>query len=140
MGKRRWFDEGEGTEELCGLRQLLSPESLKPIKEGVSGLLDGIEESRKRQADLSSVLRENVRQAVEYLLEEVSTANRTKPDLFASLMAHGDDRKLTDAEAHEALFQATVRVVMRLVVCLFAESRQLLPGHVIISSIDMSER
>ena len=123
----RWFDEGEGTEELCGLRQLLSPESLKPVKEGVSGLLDGVEESRKRQADLSSVLRENVRQAVELLLEEVSTANRTKPDLFALLVAHGDDRKLTDAEAHEAMFQATVRVVMRLVVCLFAESRQLLP-------------
>ena len=37
------------------------------------------------------------------------------------------DRPLTDAEAHEALLQATVRVVMRLVVCLFAESRQLLP-------------
>lgn len=123
----RWFDEGEGTEELCGLRQLLSPDSLKPVKEGVSGLLDGVEESRKRQADLSSVLRENVRQAVELLLEEVSTANRTKPDLFALLVAHGDDRKLTDAEAHEAMFQATVRVVMRLVVCLFAESRQLLP-------------
>lgn len=123
----RWFDEGEGTEELCGLRQLLSPASLKPVKEGVSGLLDGVEESRKRQADLSSVLRENVRQAIELLLEEVSTANRSKPDLFAMLVAHGDDRKLTDAEAHEALFQATVRVVMRLVVCLFAESRQLLP-------------
>jgi hypothetical protein len=123
----RWFDEGEGTEELCGLRQLLSPESLKPIKEGVSGLLDGVEESRKRQADLSSVLRENVRQAIELLLEEVSTANRTKPDLFALLVAHGDDRKLTDAEAQEAMFQASVRLVMRLVVCLFAESRQLLP-------------
>ena len=73
------------------------------------------------------MLRENVRQAVELLLEEVSTANRTKPDLFALLVAHGDDRKLTDAEAHEAMFQATVRLVMRLVVCLFAESRQLFP-------------
>jgi len=70
----RWFDDGEGTEELCGLRQLLSPESLKPIREGSSGLLDAVEESRKRQADLSSVLRENVRQAVELLLEEVSMA------------------------------------------------------------------
>ena len=98
-------------------------------QEGVSGLLDAVEESRKRQADLSSVLRENVRQAVELLLEEVSTANRTKPDLFASLVTHGDDRRLTDAEAHEALLQATVRVVMRLVVCLFAESRQLLAGQ-----------
>src|SRR5262249_57611310 len=73
----RWFDDGEGTEELNGLRQLLSPESLKPVKEGTSSLLDAVEESRKRQADLSSVLRENVRQAVDLLLEEGSAANRT---------------------------------------------------------------
>jgi hypothetical protein len=123
----RWFDDGEGTEELNGLRQLLSPEALKPAKEGVSGLLDAVEESRKRQADLSSVLRENVRQAVELLLEEVSAVNRTNQNLFASLVAAESERPLTDAEAHEALLQATVRVVMRLVVCLFAESRQLLP-------------
>jgi hypothetical protein len=123
----RWFDDGEGTEELNGLRQLLSPDALKPVKEGTSGLLDAVEESRKRQADLSSVLRENVRQAVELLLEEVSAVNRTNQTLFASLMAAGTERPLTDAEAHEALLQATVRVVMRLVVCLFAESRQLLP-------------
>ena len=122
----RWFDDGEGTEELLGLRQLLSAESLKPVKEGVCGLLDAVEESRKRQADLSSVLRENVRQAVELLLEDVSTANRVHADLFNALVQH-NDRNLTDAEAHEALMQATVRVVMRLVVCLFAESRQLLP-------------
>jgi hypothetical protein len=123
----RWFDDGEGTEELNGLRQLLSPDALKPVKEGTSGLLDAVEESRKRQADLSSVLRENVRQAVELLLEEVSAVNRTNEKLFASLMAAGTERPLTDAEAHEALLQATVRVVMRLVVCLFAKSRQLLP-------------
>jgi hypothetical protein len=123
----RWFGDGEGTEELNGLRQLLSPDALKPVKEGTSGLLDAVEESRKRQADLSSVLRENVRQAVELLLEEVSAVNRTNQTLFASLMAAGSERPLTDAEAHEALLQATVRVVMRLVVCLFAESRQLLP-------------
>ena len=101
---------------------------MKPIKEGVSGLLDAVEESRKRQADLSSVLRENVRQAVEFLLEEVSSANRTNSDLFARLGRSAETGPaLTDAEAHEALLQATVRVVMRLVVCLFAESRQLLP-------------
>lgn len=123
----RWFDDGDGTEELNGLRQLLSPDAFKPVKEGTSGLLDAVEESRKRQADLSSVLRENVRQAVELLLEEVSAVNRTNQTLFASLMAAATERPLTDAEAHEALLQATVRVVMRLVVCLFAESRQLLP-------------
>lgn len=123
----RWFDDGEGTEELCGLRQLLSPESLQPVKSGVCGLLDAVEESRKRQADLSSVLRENVRQAVELLLEEVSTANRTNSTLFNALKNPTGDRQLIDAEAHEALLQASVRIVMRLVVCLFAESRQLLP-------------
>ncbi|MCI0462107.1 MAG: hypothetical protein L0Z62_34580 [Gemmataceae bacterium] len=132
----RWFDDGDGTEELNGLRQLLAPAALKPIKEGMSGLLDAVEESRKRQADLSSVLRENVRQAVELLLEEVSAVNRTNENLFAALCnppsplggkGSGVRGPLTDAEAHEALLQATVRVVMRLVVCLFAESRQLLP-------------
>jgi hypothetical protein len=123
----RWFDDGEGTEELLGLRQLLAPQPIKDVTVGLVKLLDAVEESRKRQADLSSVLRENVRQSVEYLLEEVSTANRTNAELFKSLVNHGTDRSLTDAEAYEALMQATVRVVMRLVVCLFAESRQLLP-------------
>ena len=123
----RWFDDCDGSEELAGLRLLLSPDSLKPVRDGVSGLLEAVEDSRKRQADLSSVLRENVRQAVELLLDEVSAANRTSESLFAPLFATKSARPLTDTEAHEALLQATVRVVMRLVVCLFAESRQLLP-------------
>ena len=127
MGERplvRWRRRHRGTQRPAAVP---FARVLKPVKSGVSGLLDAVEESRKRQADLSSVLRENVRQAVELLLEDVSTAHRTKPDLFASLVASGSERQLTDAEAHEALLQATVRIVMRLVVCLFAESRQLLP-------------
>ena len=123
----RWFDDGEGSEELAGFRQLFCPESLAPNPDGTCGLLDAVEESRKKQADLSNVLRENVRQAVEFLLEEVSKASRTSADLLAPL-AHPDSaRPLTDKEAHEALLQATVRIVMRMVVCLFAESRGLLP-------------
>jgi hypothetical protein len=123
----RWFDDGEGSGELAGLRQLLSPGALAPVRDGIPGLLDAVEESRKKQADLSSVLRENVRQAVELLLEDLSAANRTRHDLLAPLVAASSGRPLTDGEAHEALLQATVRAVMRLVVCLFAESRQLLP-------------
>ena len=73
------------------------------------------------------MLRENVRQAVELLLEDVSAANRTNASLFNPLVQHANSPPLTDAQAHEALYQATVRLVMRLVVCLFAESRQLLP-------------
>jgi len=119
----RWFDDGEGSEELAGLRQLLSPDSLKPIKEGVSGLLDAVEESRNRQARLSDFLQENVREAIEFLLEEVSKESRTDSGLFTSLVRHGTDDPLTDTQANEALYQATVRLIMRLVVCLFAESR-----------------
>ena len=119
----RWFDDGEGAEELAGLRQLLSPDSLKPVKEGVSGLLDAVEESRKRQARLSDFLQENVREAIEFLLEDVSKQSRTNAGLFASLVRLGTEDPLSDTQANEALYQATVRLVMRLVVCLFAESR-----------------
>lgn len=129
----RWFEDAEGTGELLGLRQLLFPTQIKDksgdvIGAGLPGLLHAIEESRKRQADLSAVLRENVRQAVEMILEDVSSASRTDPDLFCELMSPEHlEKPLAGTEAHEALLQATVRVVMRMVVCLFAESRGLLP-------------
>jgi len=141
----RWFEDTEGTEELLGLRQMLFPTQITDNKgevvgAGLPGLLPAIEESRKRQADLSQVLRENVRQAVELLLEDVSTASRTDADLFNVLVSPpsesdtAGDKKLSDAQAQEALLQATVRVVMRMVVCLFAESRGLLPVNDLIYS------
>ncbi|HQZ67017.1 MAG TPA: hypothetical protein PLY87_18125, partial [Planctomycetaceae bacterium] len=129
----RWFEDSEGVEELLGLRQLLFPTQTKDKKgkvtgAGLPGLLNAVEESRKRQADLSDVLRENVRQAIELLLDDVSTSNRVSPELFHNLISpEASQQSLTRDQAHEALMQATVRVVMRLVVCLFAESRQLLP-------------
>ncbi len=123
----RWFTDAEGAEELNGLRRLIGPKALEASKDGVPALLAAVEDSRKRQADLSNVLRENVRQAVELLLEEVSAAHRTHPALFRELAAGPDGTSLHDAEAQEAMLQAGVRVVMRLVVCLFAESRKLLP-------------
>jgi hypothetical protein len=136
----RWFEGAEGTEELLGLRQMLFPTQITDNKgdlvgAGLPGLLTAIEESRKRQADLSQVLRENVRQAVELLLEDVSNASRTDADLFRPLVSLASSGKhLSDTEAQEALLQATVRVVMRMVVCLFAESRGLLPVNDLIYS------
>jgi len=124
----RWFEDEEGSEELLGLHQILSPDQFKPTDDQTPILLSAIEESRKRQADLSSVLRENVRQAIEILLDEISAANRADPDLLKAIYETPEGRRLTDAEVHDALLQASVRVVMRLVVCLFAESREnLLP-------------
>jgi len=123
----RWFDEGEGSEELAGLRQLLAPESLSPTAAKRCGLLAHIEESRTRQADLSSILRENVRQCVEFLLDSISTAHRTDSSLLAPL-ANTPNGELPQSDVHDALMQAAARIVMRMVVCLFAESRQLLPA------------
>ncbi len=129
----RWFEDAEGTEELLGLRQMLFPNQAfddkgEVVGAGLPGLLTAVEESRKRQADLSQVLRENVRQAIELLLEDVSNSSRTEDELLEGLFApESSGKRLTDSEAHEALLQATVRVVMRMVVCLFAESRGLLP-------------
>jgi Eco57I restriction-modification methylase len=124
----KWFDRGEGDEEMAGLRQIISPASLALDGDGSAGLLNAIEESRKKQADLSGVLRENVRRAVEDLLIEVSSASRTNPALLEVIEQRpGDGQRLSDTEVHEALLQASVRIVMRLVVTLFAESREMLP-------------
>ena len=123
----RWFDEGEGSEELAGLRQLLAPDSLRSTEAKRCSLLEHIEESRKRQADLSSILRENVRQCVELLLDSISTANRTDDRLLAAL-EKTPGGQLPQSEVHDALMQAAARIVMRMVVCLFAESRRLLPA------------
>ena len=122
----RWFEDEDGSDELAGLRLLLAPESVRPGDSGSPFLLEAIEESRKRQADLSSVLRENVRQAIEFLMEEVSAENRANADLLEPVRV-GAHAPLSDREMLDALYQAGVRVVMRLAVCLFAESRGLLP-------------
>ncbi len=126
---QRWLDEGEGAEELAGFRLLLSKDSLHGVpdyEKPSRPLLASIQESRTRQADLSNVLQENVREAVERLLLEVSTAGIADQDLLEPVQCCGKER-LRDTEVYEALYQATVRIIMRFVVCLFAESRNLLP-------------
>src|SRR5205823_3087383 len=65
-----WFDESEGRESLRGLHALLA--STDGDTEAVtSRLADAIRASRDRQGDLAQVLGEQVRQAVELLVEEV---------------------------------------------------------------------
>jgi hypothetical protein len=68
-------------------------------------------DSRKGQAELSCELGERVREAVELLVQ-----------------AHGEALREHCADVDSAeIYRAAVRVVMRLVVMLFAESRDLLP-------------
>lgn len=110
----QWFEAGQPGPQLIALRTLLSPRTLVPERDGVPGtLLAAIRESRKGQAELSGVLGERVRQAVEQLID-----------------AHGEPlgRMVGEgATSSREIYLAATRVVMRLVVVLFAEARDLLP-------------
>ena len=112
----QWFAEGDVTEELKGLIALLNP-NLWTLEEGVDTprLVQAINESRKGQADLSAVLGERVRQATEWLIQ-----------------AHAPVlNNLEHVHDYNNIYLAAVRMVMRLVIILFAESREgLLPKDI----------
>lgn len=107
-----WFEEGELSPQVGALRTLVSPLLWTPPQEGrPTPLLAAVLDSRKGQAELSAALGERVREAVELLVQ-----------------AHGE--VLSERCPYVApadVYRAAVRVVMRLVVVLFAESRELLP-------------
>jgi len=107
-----WFGEGELSPQVTALRTLLSPALwANKAKDAPSPLLQAIQDSRKGQAELSAVLGERVREAVELLVQ-----------------AHNEalDEHCADVDPAE-IYRAACRVVMRMVVVLFAESRELLP-------------
>ena len=83
---------------------------MKPIVR----LLKAIRDTRKGQADLSEVLGERVREAVEILVQSHGEVLKELVD---------SDRRVSPA----GIYRAACRVAMRAVVILFAESRELLP-------------
>lgn len=109
-----WFDEGAPGPQVTALRRLLGrPALLAPTTDARSPLLSAIHESRRGQGELSAVLGERVRQAVELLIR--SSSSQLEP-----VVGEGN---VTPNEA----YIAATRIVMRLVVVLFAEARELLP-------------
>ena len=107
-----WFEDGAPSAQLHALVSLLDPRVWVPVNpNGKPTLLQAVEESRKGQSDLSASLGERVRLAVEKFIDAHQTA----------IDKHGTD--IPPAE----LYRGAVRVVMRLVVVLFAEARGLLP-------------
>ena len=113
---RLWFQEGELAPQVAALRSLLRPELWTPPKPTggetpPSPLLQAIRDTRRGQAELSEVLGERVREAVELLIQSHGEALRTR----CADVAPAD------------VYRAACRVAMRLVVVLFAESRDLLP-------------
>ena len=108
-----WFAQGQLAPQVEALRTLLQPAVWIPPPEddAASPLLQAIRDTRKGQAELSEVLGERVREAVEILIQ-----------------SHGEALQERYAAVPPAdVYRAACRVVMRLVVALFAESRELLP-------------
>jgi hypothetical protein len=136
-----WFEEGELSPQVSALRTLLRGELWTPETEDAEPpLLQAVRDTRKGQAELSEVLGERVREAVEILI-------RAHGDVLSSLVElegvqdyvedlagdAGDSTPDLDeiqemfGAGHADIYRAACRVAMRLVVILFAESRDLLP-------------
>lgn len=123
----QWFDE-DGGALVTGFIELLGRRATTPFEKEDFPLLQRVLESRTRQGELSQVLGEQVREAVEMFLSNIDKSLRKNPDILKSSLKKPDsEEEIPENEKMEALYQASIRVIMRLVVCLFAESRELLP-------------
>jgi hypothetical protein len=108
----RWLDGDKLHATLDLFRRVLAIETLTPGKDGApSKLLESIRSTRRGQAKLSADLGERVRAAVELLL-------RCRRPVLEPVWA---------SHVPKAVYIAACHFVMRLVVVLFAEGRELLP-------------
>lgn len=108
-----WLEQGALSAQFAAFHILLSPALwTPPVVDAPAPLLAAIQDSRKGQADLSAALGERVREAVEVLVQ-------AHGESLAGLREQGVDPA--------DIYRAAVRVVMRMVVVLFSESRELLP-------------
>jgi len=115
-----WLEEGELAPQVQALRTLVQPALWTPSAEGERAVLErAVLDSRKGQAELSSVLGERVREAVELLVQAHGEALREHQE-------SADERGEPGLDPAD-IYRAAVRMVMRMVVVLFAESRELLP-------------
>lgn len=113
-----WFMEGELGLQAIALQSLLNVRSLTyASKDKPSPLITAISASRQGQAELSDVLGERVRKAVELLIESSSSG--------ISQLLEGNCAGTTLTPRH--FYIAATRTIMRLVIILFAEARDLLP-------------
>ena len=124
----RWFDDGEGTEELAWA----AATSLARVAQagqggrlGAAGRRRGIPQAAGRSVRASCERTSGRR--LSFCWKTFPRPTGYHADLFTALVQHGRPHPDRRRGPRSALMQATVRVVMRLVVCLFAESRQLLP-------------
>ena len=144
-----WFEEGAASPQVTVLRTLLRSLAWTPETEDEAPpLLQAIRDTRKGQAELSEVLGERVREAVEILIRghgEALLALTTEFGVdrvdYRRYLAENAGVPLAEVSPEkdepdhatpldampEDIYRAACRVAMRLVVILFAESRDLLP-------------
>jgi len=113
-----WLKGEELGLQAIALQSLLNVRSLTyASKDKPSPLITAINASRQGQAELSDVLGERVRKAVELLIESSSSG--------ISQLLEGNCAGTTLTPRH--FYIAATRTIMRLVIILFAEARDLLP-------------
>lgn len=111
-----WFEEGVPSPQVTALRILLGEAALRAPGPGeLPPLIAAILASRRGQAELSAALGERVRLAVEILIRESAAA-------LSALDGEGPG-----CVSRRDIYIAATRLIMRCVVILFAEARDLLP-------------
>ena len=124
-----WFIEAEWRKQLDGFIAILGQNGLSFDGE-TTKLKKAIEESRNKQSEISGILGQQIREAVESLINQLDSTLRTYPEILEAVNTSVDGTNKTDQQINSALYQAASRIVMRLVVLLFAEARILLPRDI----------
>ncbi|MEM4729073.1 MAG: hypothetical protein QXH42_04850 [Thermoplasmata archaeon] len=124
----RWFEDQAGVQQLLGFYSLCGEYGTARREGADFPLLQAVLESRTRQGELSQVMGEQTREAVEEILAALDRSFRSYPALLETISRDPvSGRTIPEQEQLNALYQAAIRVMMRIVVVLFAEARELLP-------------
>ncbi len=123
---RSWFEEEELRRQLYGFFTLLGKYGTESRNNWSFPLLEAVEVSRSKQAELASVMGQQIRSSVELLIDRLNIAKIQTPDLLDAACNGPSNQKATDRQVREAAYQAATRIIMRIVVVLFAEARGLL--------------
>ncbi|CZR97311.1 N-6 DNA Methylase [Clostridioides difficile] len=126
-----WFIESEWRKQLDGFIALLGKEGLQLAEGENTKLKTIIEESRNKQSEISDILGQQIREAVEILINQLDSTLKTYPELLEAITTDIDNTQKSDQQINSALYQAASRIVMRMVVLLFAEARNLLPRDIV---------
>ena len=102
--------------------------SLVSARKNKIDLLEIVEKSQQKQADLSITLGEQVRDAIELFLEGHSGNIESSRKLIeAALGTTWDVKTNLQPQQLDPIYQAATRIINRLIIILYAEARQLFP-------------